>query len=301
MDTYMTLAAYGNNAKSAVSAAEDEIYRLDRLFSVQSSDGEIAKLNLDKSLSASEDTVKLIARACEISEITDGDFDITVAPLVREWGFYSGLENKVPSDDELETALKSVGYKNIEISGNSIYLNNGAGVDLGGIAKGYASSRAAEILAKNSVESALISLGGNVRAVGSKPDGSAWTIAVADPDDTSLQIGYLSVKNASVVTSGGYQRFFEHNQKTYHHIINPKTGCPAESGLKSVTVVSEDDTLADALSTALFVKGLDGAAELYSSYGGFGAVFVTDEDEIYITNNLKGYFASEREFKVISP
>lgn len=301
MDTYMTLAAYGNNAKSAVSAAEDEIYRLDRLFSVQSSDGEIAKLNLDKSLSASEDTVKLIARACEISEITDGDFDITVAPLVREWGFYSGLENKVPSDGELETALKSVGYKNIEISGNSIHLNNGAGVDLGGIAKGYASSRAAEILAENGVESALISLGGNVRAVGSKPDGSAWTIAVADPDDTSLQIGYLSVKNTSVVTSGGYQRFFEHNQKTYHHIINPKTGCPAESGLKSVTVVSKDDTLADALSTALFVKGLDGAAELYSSCGGFGAVFVTDEDEIYITNNLEGYFASEREFKVISP
>ncbi|MGN0660294.1 MAG: FAD:protein FMN transferase [Oscillospiraceae bacterium] len=301
MDTYMTLAAYGKNAKTAVSAAEDEIYRLDGLFTVQSSDSEIAKLNLDKSLSASEDTLKLIARACEISEITGGDFDITVAPLVRAWGFYSGLENKVPSDSELETALKSVGYKNIEISESSIYLNNAVSVDMGGIAKGYASSRAAEILAENGVESALISLGGNVRAVGSKPDGSAWTVAVADPDDTSLQIGYLSVKDTSVITSGGYQRFFEHNQKTYHHIINPKTGCPAESGLKSVTVVSEDDTLADALSTALFVKGLDGAAELYRSCGGFGAVFVTDENEIYITNNLEGSFASEREFKVISP
>ena len=146
-----------------------------------------------------------------------------------------------------------------------------------------------------------MSLGGNVRAVGSKPDGESWSVAVTDPDDNSKSIGTLKISDKAVVTSGGYQRYFEENGQIYHHIIDTKTGYPADSGLKSVTIVSDDDALADALSTALFVMGLEKSGKFYSENSSlFGAVFITDKGEIYVTDNLKDSFMSEQGFEVIS-
>ena len=156
-----------------------------------------------------------------------------------------------------------------------------------------------QVLKDNDVESAILSLGGNVRAVGTKPDGSLWNVAIADPDDTSLQIGCVLAEDSAVVTSGGYQRYFENNGQMYHHIIDTKTGYPANNGMKSVTIISEDDTLADALSTALYVKGLDEAIEFYRENRNFEAVFVTDSGEIYVTSGLADRFTSDRNFEVI--
>lgn len=301
MDTLMTVTAYGSNSEAAVKAAEDEINRLDALLSVQNVNSEIYKLNLDKELDASSDTLELLKRAAEINLMTEGAFDITTEPLSRIWGFYSGIENRVPTQEEIDNAISNVGAEHIQISDSRITLDEGSAVDLGGIAKGYASARAAEILKDNAVSSALISLGGNVRAVGSKPDGTDWSVAITDPDDNSGQIGVLSVSDKAVVTSGGYQRYFEENGEIYHHIIDTETGYPAKSGLKSVTVVSEDDTLADALSTALFVMGLERSGRLYSENSSlFGAVLVGDDNRIYVTDNLASSFASQRSFEVIT-
>lgn len=301
MDTVMTINAYGSNSESAVKAAQNEINRLDKLLSVQNENSEIFKLNQSKEMTVSNDTLTLIRRSKEIYTLTDGAFDITCEPLTREWGFYSGLENKVPPQKAIENALKGVGAEHINIKGGTVTLDKNTSLDLGGIAKGFASQKAAEILKEYGVTSALMSLGGNVRAVGSKPDGESWSVAVTDPDDNSKSIGTLKISDKAVVTSGGYQRYFEENGQIYHHIIDTKTGYPADSGLKSVTIVSENDTLADALSTALFVMGLEKSEQFYSENSSlFGAVFVTDKGEIYITDNLKDSFMSEQGFEVIS-
>ena len=301
MDTVMTINAYGSKSESAVKAAQNEINRLDKLLSVQNENSEIFKLNKSKEMTVSNDTLTLITRSKELYTLTDGKFDISCEPLTREWGFYSGLKNKVPSQKAIETALEGVGTEHIKIKDSTVTLDENTSVDLGGIAKGYASHKAAEILKENDVTSALMSLGGNVRAVGSKPDGESWSVAITDPDDNTKSIGTLKISDKAVVTSGGYQRYFEENGQTYHHIIDTKTGYPADSGLKSVTVVSEDDTLADALSTALFVMGLEKSEEFYSENSSlFGAVFITDKGEIYITDNLKDSFMSEQGFEVIS-
>jgi len=301
MDTVMTINAYGSKSESAVKAAQNEISRLDRLLSVQSENSEIFKLNQSKEMTVSEDTLTLITRSKEIYTLTDGAFDITCEPLTREWGFYSGLENKVPSQQAIENALKGVGAAHIKIKDSTITLDENTSLDLGGIAKGYASQKAAEILKENGVNSALMSLGGNIRAVGSKPDGENWSVAITDPDDNSKSIGTLKISDKAVVTSGGYQRYFEENGQIYHHIIDTKTGYPADSGLKSVTIVSSDDTLADALSTSLFVMGLEKSGEFYSENSSlFGAVFITDKGEIYVTDNLKDSFMSEQGFEVIA-
>ena len=301
MDTVMTINAYGSNSEIAVKSAQNEISRLDKLLSVQNENSEIFKLNQSKEMTVSEDTLTLITCSKELYTLTDGSFDITCEPLTREWGFYSGLENKVPSQKAIENALEGVGAEHINIENRTVTLDENTSLDLGGIAKGYASQKAAEILKEYGVTSALMSLGGNVRAVGSKPDGDFWSVAVTDPDNNSKSIGTLKISDKAVVTSGGYQRYFEENGQTYHHIIDTKTGYPADSGLKSVTVVSEDDTLADALSTSLFVMGLEKSGEFYRENSSlFGAVFITDSNEIYVTDNLKDSFMSEQGFEVIS-
>ena len=301
MDTVMTINAYGSKSESAVKAAQNEINRLDKLLSVQKENSEIFKLNQSKKMTVSEDTLTLITRSKEIYTLTDGAFDISCEPLIREWGFYSGLKNKVPSQLVIENALEGVGAEHIKIKDSTVTLDDNTSLDLGGIAKGYASHKAAEILKEYGVTSALMSLGGNVRAVGSKPDGESWSVAVTDPDVNSKSIGTLKISDKAVVTSGGYQRYFEENGQTYHHIIDTKTGYPADSGLKSVTIVSDDDALADALSTALFVMGLEKSGKFYSENSSlFGAVFITDKGEIYVTDNLKDSFMSEQGFEVIS-
>lgn len=300
MDTVMTITAYGDNSESSVKSAVEEINRLDSLFSVQNQNSEIYKLNINKYVHGSKETLELFNCAQMVNTMTNGAFDVTIEPLIREWGFYTGLEKQVPTQKKIETVLDSVGAEHIKIDKETIVLDKGTSVDFGGIAKGYASKRAAQIIKENGTSSALLSLGGNVRAVGKKPDGSEWSIAIANPDNNSKQAGVLNVSDTAVVTSGGYQRCFKYNGKNYHHIIDPHTGYPADSGLKSVSVVSQDDCLADALSTALFVMGLDNSAVLYTENSTlFGAVFITDENEIYVTDNLEKSFFSDYDFKVI--
>ena len=290
MDTVMTLSASGDQAEQALTEAEAELYRLDHLFSISSATGDIAHLNQTGSASVSAETAQLLTRALAFSQQTNGAFDITIYPVAQLWGFYSG-QFQVPSADALQAALKHVGWQHCQLEGNSVTLEEGTQLDLGAIAKGYASARVAQIIQAAGVSSANLSLGGNVHVIGRKPDSSDWKVAIADPDDPSDYAGILQVQDTAVVTSGGYQRYFEENGTTYHHILDPKTGYPARSGFRSVTVISQDDVLADALSTALFVMGPEKASAYWcQATEAFEVVFLTDSHNILCSEGIADQF-----------
>lgn len=301
MDTYMTVTAYGKNAENGVNKAVDEINRLETVLSAEKQESDIYKLNETGSGTLSTDTKDIVSKALEINKTTNGAFDISIYPLMVKWGFTTQKYN-VPSKNEISKLLKDVDSSKIifdEKSGN-IKLKENMKIDLGGIAKGYTSNRVMQIFKECGVKSGLVSLGGNVQALGTKTDGTAWQIAIENPDKSSDYIGVVSVKDKAVITSGGYERYFEKNGKTYHHILDPETGYPAESGLKSVTIVSDDGTLADALSTSLFVMGKEKALDYWREHKNeFDTVLVDDNGDITITGGLEKTFKSNFKFDTV--
>ena len=301
MDTYMTVTAYGKNAENGVNKAVDEINRLETVLSAEKQESDRYKLNETGSGTLSTDTKNIVSKALEINKTTNGAFDISIYPLMVKWGFTTQKYN-VPSKNEISKLLKDVDSSKIifdEKSGN-IKLKENMKIDLGGIAKGYTSNRVMQIFKECGVKSGLVSLGGNVQALGTKTDGTAWQIAIENPDKSSDYIGVVSVKDKAVITSGGYERYFEKNGKTYHHILDPETGYPAESGVKSVTIVSDDGTLADALSTSLFVMGKEKALDYWREHKNeFDTVLVEDNGDITITGGLEKIFKSNFKFDTV--
>ena len=300
MDTVMQATAYGSGADDALQAAEEDIYRLEQLFSCQAPEAELARCNRAGQLTVSAETAALVQTALDLSEATGGAYDPTLYTLSLAWGF-SGGAYRVPDAEELRSLLAVTGASRVSVNGCRVTLQLGTQLDLGGIAKGYAAGQLRKLLTDAGIRSAIVSLGGNIAAVGTKPDGSDWQVGLQDPENPDTYFGILSVRDACVVTSGGYQRYFEQDGVRYHHILDPKTGCPAESGLLSVSVVSEDDTLADALSTALFVMGFDEGQALWRSGTlPFEAVWMLQDGSVYLTPGLSGSYRSERAFQVIA-
>ena len=295
MDTYMTIQCYGDQCEEAVDAAVREIERLDALLSVGNPESEINRLNGSGSAALSNDSAAMLEEALAVYEGTGGAFDITVYPLMALWGFIGG-NPAVPDEDALHETLSKVGSDKLhyETAEKSLTLGDGQGIDLGGIAKGYTSDRLMEIFAKYQLRSAMVSLGGNVQLYQTKPDGSLWRCGIRDPfagQDSNALLGVLSAKDCAVITSGAYERCFtDENGAVYHHIHDPKTGYPAQSGISSATIVSKNGMLADALSTACYVSGLDGAIQYWQTRSGdFDMILVTDEKEVYITRPLQGF------------
>ncbi len=298
MDTYMTLTAYGENSQQAVEAGEEEIMRLDELFSTGDENSEIYGLNAGGGGELSDETALLIRRSVEIWEQTYGLFDISIYPVMRLWGFTDG-NFKVPESGELEETLTLVGADRLVLTERDgvtvLSMPEGVQIDLGGIVKGYADDRVAGIFAEYGIEDAIINLGGDVRVMGTRPDGTPWRVGIRDPEDSDGYLGGLALSDVTVVTSGGYERYFEDEETgvRYHHIIDPRTGISADSGLISVSVISSDGTLADALSTAIFVMGTEDALEYCESFSeeyGFDALLMTDDREIYITEDIADCF-----------
>ena len=298
MDTVMTLTAYGTKAEEGLKTVEADLKALEGRLSVTDASSEIWRINHSggQPVSVSEDTAGLLALALELGERTEGDLDISVYPVVKAWGFTTD-QYQVPDGDELEKLLDRVDYSAVYLDGQTVTLPDGMELDLGSIAKGYAGAKAAETLRAAGVRSALLNLGGNVQTVGERPDGSPWRVGVTDPSDPETNIGVIEVlADEALVTSGGYQRYFEEDGKTYWHILDPATGYPADSGLLSVTVIGEDGAVCDGLSTALFVMGADKASDYWRSWGGFEAVFITDSGEIMITEGLENRFTRSEKY-----
>lgn len=286
MDTVMSLTAYGSHAREALDSANAEIQRLDKLFSISSETGDIYRVNRDGEGDLSEDTRSLLASALEYGKDTNGIFDCTIEPVMEAWGFTT-KNYRVPSDSELAELLSHVDASTVTLSGNHVTLPEDVKLDLGGIAKGFTSARVMEVFKNSGVTSGIISLGGNVQTLGTKPDGKLWRVGIQDPNDLNAMFAVVEVSDEAVITSGAYQRYFEENGVHYHHIIDPRTGYPAESGLTSVTIISPDGTLADALSTSLFIMGPDDASAFWQNHRDkFEAIMMTENGEVLVTSGL---------------
>ena len=299
MDTYMQLDVYGT--RGCLEKLKTEINRLDGLLSPIDENSDIYRVNQGGTAEVSSDTKRLVKRSLELCEQTNGNLDITVYPIVEKWGFIS-KNYAIPSKDELNALLKNTGYGRVKADDIKITVPVGFKLDLGAVAKGYAADRSKEILNDAGVDSALLNLGGTVLAFGKKPDGENWKVGVTDPKNTDGYMGVIECADKTVVTSGNYERYFEQNGKRYCHIIDPKTGYPADNGVTSVTVISDDGTKNDALSTALFVMGVDKAKEYIKTDGSFDCIILTEDNKAYITEGIKDSFSlknSDYEINVV--
>lgn len=299
MDTFIELSAFGSNRKAALEAAREEIYRLNDALSIGLEDSEISRVNQEGSGIVSADTAAMIRESLTLFEETGGAFDLTVYPLMELWGFVS-KEYHVPSEEELRTVMERIGAERVKLDDETgfVTLDEGQAIDLGGIAKGFASQRLMEIFREYGVESAIVSLGGNMQCLGTKPDGSPWRIGVKDPFNPDFGLSAIvQIVDQAVITSGGYERYFvdDATGTVYRHIIDPSTGYPAESGLSSVSIVTSDGMLGDGLSTALYIMGLDRASEYWRSHSEeFDAILVDNDGKVYATAGLEGKVTSDQ-------
>lgn len=297
MGTYISLTAYGPGAESTLSQAVDTILELEALWSTTDENSEIHAVNHSQGapVSLSDQTAELLRFTCQMARQTDGALDPTIYPLVNAWGFIDQAY-RVPSQQEIDSLLPSVGYEKIALSGNTVTLPQGMQLDLGAVGKGYTGELVANLLKENGITSALLDIGGNIQMVGGKPDGTSWRLGIQNPFGQG-SFGIWDAEDCAVVTSGGYERYFtDETGKTYWHILDPHTGYPARSDLASVTIISKEGKLCDALSTAIFVMGLDQGIGYWQSHGDFDMLLMTQSGEIYLTEGMEGRFTLTDDF-----
>lgn len=294
MDTIMSATVYSKNSEDDSLEAVQIVQELEDQLAVTDEKSAVSQLNTTGEAELSDDAAELLQRSLQLKEETGGAFDPTIYNIVKMWGFTTG-EYRVPTEEDIANALAEHQASTITLDGNHVTVS-GCAVDFGAVAKGYTAAKIAEELSE--ADALNLSLGGNIQVEGTKPDGSLWRVGIQNPENTGEYLAVLELESGAVVTSGGYERYFEEDGIRYCHIIDPKTGYPAEAGLISVTIVSEDGFLADALSTALYVMGLEDASEFWRSRADFEAVLVADDGTVYVTEGLKDSF-SGGEFTVI--
>ncbi|MEL4106652.1 FAD:protein FMN transferase [Oscillospiraceae bacterium WX1] len=292
MGTQMAYRAIGRRSEKALRAVQAASHRLERLLSRFIPESDIARLNCAAGVrceNISAETFAVLREALRLSELSDGLFDPTVGPLVDVWDYKHAVSP--PADKTIKEAVSIVNFRDLELhTGDQTgFLKKcGQSLDLGGIGKGFASDCFMQIFKKCGLSSAFSNIGGNVSTLGSRPDGSAWRVGIRHPRNEGL-IGAVEVINQAVVTSGDYERFFtDRFGRRYHHILNPRTGYPAMSGLISVTIVCDSAITADALSTAVFVAGLDIGIELIKKIPTTQAVLIDKDLNVYFTAGLRG-------------
>ncbi len=266
-DTVVTIRAYAPQA--TVDSAMQLAHDYEKVLSKTIEGSDVWNLNHanGEPVEVNPETAEVLLLAIEIAESCGGAFDVTVAPVTELWDFTADKPT-LPDAKALSDAAALVDYHKIQIAGNSVTLQNGAQLDLGGIAKGYIADRVAAYLKDQGVTHACINMGGNILVFGGKPDGSPWSIGVRNPNGTAEQSEeVLYLHDGAVVTSGNYERCFDLDGVRYHHILNPKTGMPVQNGLASVTIRSEQSALADALSTTCYVLGPEASEEILNQYG----------------------------------
>ncbi|HJB81791.1 MAG TPA: FAD:protein FMN transferase [Candidatus Mediterraneibacter intestinavium] len=285
-DTVVTIEAWGTS-RDILDHCEELCDRYEHLFSRTLEDSEVSKINNSggQPVTVSDETAELIRLGLEYGDISDGYFDITIASASELWDFTDNEEKKFPDSEVLAEAAAHIDYHNVKVEGNTVTLTDPmTKIDLGGIAKGYIADRLKDYLQSEGVEHALINLGGNMLAVGSKTDGSSFRIGLQkpfEPDGTPIAV--LEVDDQSVVTSGNYERYFEKDGTIYHHILNPDTGYPIQNDLYQVSIISDRSVDGDALSTTCYALGLEKGMELIRSLDGVEAVFVTSDYELHTT------------------
>ncbi|HZJ57581.1 MAG TPA: FAD:protein FMN transferase [Clostridia bacterium] len=315
LDTVITLKVFGGRAvKKALDKAVDRIREIEDRMSPTIESSDVSKINRasgTEPVKVHDDTFYVIKRALNYGELSDGIFDITIGPIVNLWDIKS--ENAVvPDEAEIKSRLSLVDYRKVRIDEDNMTVlleEKGMAMDLGAIAKGYAADEATRILKEAGVKSALLNLGGNVITIGGKPDGSSWRIGLQDPRSQETgrnHFAIVEVQGATVVSSGDYERFmadvYERTGERYHHIFDPKTGYPAQSGLMVSTIISSSSIDADALSTILFIMGYEDGFRTIGELGNFEAMAVTSDKDVYITGGLKdGIIPSNDLYNIVEP
>lgn len=276
------------DTKSVLDGCEKLTEEIELVLSATMPESEVYSFNSGVNALFDADPIltEVMETAFRISEITDSAYDPTIGALTSLWNVKGG--GPVPTENEIGTALAASGAKYIEIKDNSIYKSNPAvKLDFGGIGKGYATQRLAEYLFEEGIPYGIISAGRNVGVFGEKPDGSPFKIGIADPRNTEGVVGYLYTESGFISVAGDYEQYFEADGVRYHHIMDPATGYPSDSGLSSVAVISQNGTAADALSTALMVMGYDKGIEFYrSDEMPFEAVFIFSNGAVKLTDGL---------------
>lgn len=294
LNTIVTITIYDSQNTQLLEECMAICDRYELLFSRTNPESELYRLNhreldsLNGTYNLSSDTAALIEKGLEYSRLSDGAFDITVAPLSDLWNFTSSSP-KVPDAGRMQSVLPLVDYKNIELRGQSFrFLQDKTALDLGAVAKGFIADEIKAYLTSQGVNSAMINLGGNVLCVGNKPDGAAFKIGIQKPfADRNETIATMEITDKSVVSSGIYERFFEENQRLYHHLLNPKTGYPYNNGLISVTIISDLSVDGDGLSTACFALGLEKGMALIESLPQTDAIFITEDYEMHYSKDFE--------------
>ena len=293
LDTVVTLSAYTDNVKVLDDALE-ECGRYERLLSRTIEGSDIWRINHagGKPMEVSADTIKILTLARQVSEWSGGAFDVTIAPAAVLWDFRSG-KAQLPDAEALEAAAALVDYTRVAVEGNTVTLPEGMMLDLGAIAKGYIADALKATLIDRGVKSGILSLGGNVVTIGTKPDGKPWKIGIQDIDGRTGE--YMLVAESSggaTVTSGTYERGFDLDGVHYHHLLDASSGWPVQNGLASVSIFCEDSALADALSTAAFLLGPEKGLALIESTDGAEAVFIRNDRTIICSSGAERYLAA---------
>lgn len=279
-DTFVHITLYPEEAnleKDPFPLIRKEFERIQQRFGYGERSLPVLLAEQQKRISLSEEDRYLLKKAMEISEQTDGAFDVTIGALQEVWGF-KGEHPHVPRESEIAGALRSVGYEQIKLLDSTVSLENGVIIDLGGISKGYAVDQAVCKLKESGIPAGLVDAGGDLRAFGKKPDGKMWTIAIQHPLKQKTVLGTFDLDSGAVATSGSYERSFAEHGIRYHHIIDPRTGYPADHCI-SVTILAGDALTADAFATGVFVLGPEKGMELVEKLFGIEAVIVFEKNQ----------------------
>ena len=294
LHTYVEIKAYGDNASAAIDSAFNEMERVNSLLNNYDNASEISAINRNAggaTVSVSPETAEVLQAAITIGKLSGGAHDVTIGPLVKLWGFTKeqpGLDGPVPDAAQIRTAKALVDYRVLQllpqtVNGKTQYsarlAKAGMWIDMGSISKGYCADRAIAVLKQYGIKSALVAAGGTICTIGRKPDGSTWKVAVRHPRKEDEIMTFVPLENASISTSGDYERFYMKNKKRLGHIIDPHTGKPVER-MQSVSVIGATGLETDSLDTTIFVLGIEKGKRLINSLPGTSALLVSHDGKI---------------------
>lgn len=305
MGTVVKVTIYDSDDISNLDKSFDRVREIESLVSINKEGTLLDEVNQSAGIApvkVDKDTFAMVKEGLEYSQITNGLFDITVGPLVQLWriGF---PEARVPSPDEIPPVLKLINYNDVELNEDdkSIFLKKpNMIIDLGAVAKGFTADAISKVLTENNVNSAIIDLGGNVYTHGKKITGEDWRVGIQNPLSSRGDIlGTINVSNKSIVTSGTYERFIEKDGVKYHHILNPKTGYPYSNNISGISIISDKSVDGDILSTSVFAMGIDDGLAYVESRPDIQAIFVTNDNKIYLSSGMKNLFnLTNTEFEI---
>lgn len=305
MGTVVKVTLYDGGSEEILDKVFKRLAEIENLLSINKEGTELDKLNENagiKGIKVSDTSYDVIKRGLDYSKLSNGGYDVTIGPLVKLWSI--GLpEAKVPTQEEINKTIKNIDYSKVKINPDTkeVFLSEkGMMLDLGSIAKGYATDEVVKILREEGVKQAIVDIGGNLYAMGLKDGDTDWKIGIQNPfAERGNSLGSVEVSDKTVVTSGVYERFIEKDGVKYHHILNPDTGYPYETDIAAVSIIADKSIDADALSTLIFTKGLDKGLKFVEKLDAVDAVFITNEKKVYITEGLRNNFKiTDESFKL---